>query len=66
MLLTIAEVAERLKISPSFAYALVSRGELECYEIGNCKRVDESDLEAFLANVKKSVVRLPKSKGRHF
>ena len=66
MLLTIREVAERLKISLSMAYALVSRGDLTCYEIGSCKRVKESDLESFLEQRRiEPRIRLPK-RGRHF
>jgi len=66
MFLTIKEVAVRLKISLSMVYALVSRGDLACYEIGSCKRVSEADLAAFLSQSKKDRVKLPKSKGRHF
>lgn len=65
-LLTIKEVAKRLKISLSLAYGLVARGEIPCYEIGTCKRVDESDLQAFLDQRRKEVTLRPQSKRRHF
>ncbi|GAB5407606.1 MAG: hypothetical protein Aurels2KO_58370 [Aureliella sp.] len=66
MLLKIDEVAERLKISLSFAYALVNRGEIACYQIGGCKRVDEDELQSYLQRVKHSPVRLPANIRKHF
>ena len=66
MFYTIREVAAELKISLSMVYALISRGELVCYEIGSCKRVKQSDLNAFLENRRKETKHLPKSTGRHF
>jgi len=66
MFYTIREVAAQLKISLSMAYALVSRGELVCYEIGSCKRVKKADLEEFLEHRRKDVKRLPNENGRHF
>lgn len=66
MLLKIDEVAERLKISLSFAYSLISRGEIECYQIGGCKRVREDDLDAYLERVKHCPVRLPNHTRKHF
>lgn len=66
MFYTIREVAEQLKISLSMTYALISRGELVCYEIGSCKRVKQSDLEAFLEHRRSETRRLQKKIGRHF
>ncbi len=66
MFLTMKEVASELKISLSMAYALVARGELACYEIGTCKRVDEKDLRTFLETKRRDPDKLPKSSGRHF
>lgn len=40
MLLTIKEVAARLKISLSLTYRLVAIAEIPHYEIASCKRVD--------------------------
>ncbi|WP_261343178.1 helix-turn-helix domain-containing protein [Rubinisphaera italica] len=59
-------MAEQLKISLSMTYALISRGELICYEIGSCKRVKQSDLEMFLESKRKEVQQLPRNVGRHF
>ncbi len=53
MLLTIKEVAAILKISKSLAYALVARGALPRYEIGNCIRIHRSDLDAYLQQQRK-------------
>ena len=66
MMLTIKEVAGRLKISLSLAYRLVARGEIPCYEIASCKRVDEKDLLAYLQRQKKEVMNLPENLRRHF
>lgn len=66
MMMTMKEVAKTLKISLSMAYALVSRGELACYEIGSCKRVDEKDLLAFLQQQKNEPKPRPKNQSRHF
>lgn len=66
MLLTIKEVAHRLKVSLSKAYALVSRGEIVCYRIGSCKRVKESDLDEFLERNRNDFSRLPVRRGQHF
>lgn len=66
MFLTIKEVAKTLKISLSMVYAMVSRGELVCYEIGSCKRVKETDLLSFIEERRREQPNLPRSKGRHF
>ncbi|MBR9800410.1 helix-turn-helix domain-containing protein [bacterium] len=66
MFYTIREVAEQLKISLSMTYALISRGELVCYEIGSCKRVKQSDLEAFLEQRRTCRQQLPHNFGQHF
>ena len=55
-----------LKISLSFAYALVNRGEISCYQIRGCKRVREDELEAYLERVKHEPVRLPARSKKHF
>lgn len=66
MLLTIKEVAARLKISLSLAYRLVGSGDIPCYEIASCKRVDEDELKEYLEWQKKDVVKLPRGVGKHF
>jgi len=66
MMLKIEEVARRLRISKSMAYALVARGELACYEIGSCKRSAEADLRAYLDTKRREGPKLPTRRGRHF
>ncbi len=66
MFLTIKEVAERLKISLSLAYRLVASGEIPCYEIASCKRVDEEELLEYLKTRKAEVTKLPPGTKRHF
>lgn len=66
LLYTIKEVAAKLKISLSMAYALISRGELACYRIGTCKRVSEEQLKEYLELARNSVFKMPQPKGRHF
>jgi len=51
MLLTIKQVAEKLNVSISLAYALVGRGMLASHRIGPNRgaiRVHEADLAAYL------------------
>lgn len=66
MLLTMKQVATRLNISLSLAYRLVACGEIPCYEIGSCKRVDEDDLEEYLQAQRLEVISLPRGGGKHF
>ncbi len=67
MLLTIKEVASRLKISISLAYGLVARGDLPSYRIGrSCRRVAEDDLLKYLETCRQEHFRIVKAKGRHF
>ena len=49
-LLTVAEVAERLRCSLSGAYNHITTGRLKAYRVGSKKgyRVDEESLQAFL------------------
>ena len=65
-MLTIKELAERLKISLSLAYRLVASGEIPCYQIASCKRVSEEDLLEFLERARKSRVRHPSARRTHF
>ncbi len=65
-LLTIKNVAERLQISLSMAYALVQRGELPSYQIGSCRRVSEQDLNDFLGQTRAAEPVQPKRQRTHF
>ena len=54
--LTIAEVAERLRVSLACAYGLVENGKLSCFRIGLGRgtiRVSEEQLEAYLTRSEK-------------
>lgn len=66
MLLTIKEVASRLRISVSLAYRLVAKGEIPCHDIASCIRVDERELEKYLERQRRDLARLPIDAGRHF
>jgi excisionase family DNA binding protein len=47
-LLTVAEVAEMLRVSTMTVYRLIRTGELPAVRIGRSYRVREPDLEAYL------------------
>jgi excisionase family DNA binding protein len=47
-LLTVREVAERLRVSTATVYALCKRGALQHVRVANAIRVPESALAAFL------------------
>lgn len=49
-LLRIEEVADRLSVSRSMAWKLVSLGQIRSLRIGRAVRVRPQDLEAFLAD----------------
>ena len=52
-LLTIAEVAERLRIGRTTAYQLVQQGKIAAHRIGAGRgaiRISEEDLNAYLAS----------------
>jgi len=48
-LLTVAEVAEVLRVSTMTVYRLIKAGELPAFRVGKNYRIQESELEAFLA-----------------
>jgi putative molybdopterin biosynthesis protein len=48
ILLTAEQVAERLQISQSFAYTLMSRGEIPTVRLGRSVRVRPQDLEKYI------------------
>ena len=49
-LLTVAEVAELLRVSNMTVYRLLKAGELPSVRIGKSFRVREDDLDAYLAH----------------
>lgn len=50
-LLTIPEIAERMRLARSSVYALIGSGELTTVKIGRSRRVRESDFRAYLASL---------------
>lgn len=55
-LMTVQEVADRLKVSTSFVYDLLASGELRHFALGRGqggKRVSEEQLQAYLASHEK-------------
>ena len=49
-LLTVNDIAQRLQISQSFAYALMQRGEIPTVRLGRAVRVRPQDLEDFISS----------------
>ena len=47
-LLTVAEVAEKLRVSTMTVYRLIQREELPALRIGRSYRIDHDDLDAYL------------------
>lgn len=66
MMLTIKEVADRLRISLSLAYRLIASGELACHQIAACKRVAEADLQAYLEGQRRRTPTVPRPHHKHF
>jgi excisionase family DNA binding protein len=48
-LLTVQQVIERLHLSRSSVYELISSGEIPSLKIGRARRVSEDDLDRFIA-----------------
>jgi excisionase family DNA binding protein len=46
---TVAEVAERLRVSTMTVYRLIQSGELQAARIGKSYRLREEDVDGFLA-----------------
>ena len=63
-MLTAKQAAEKLQISLSQIYKLVSNGELQCYRIGKAIRISEEQLTCYLDHVQKQVKKL--TYGKHF
>jgi DNA binding domain, excisionase family len=49
LLLTVREVAERLRVRPVTVYRLCERGELAHVRVSNAIRVRPEDVQAFIA-----------------
>ena len=47
-LLSVSEVAVRLRVSRVTAYRLIRRGDLPAFQVGGSIRVDPDELEQFL------------------
>ena len=48
-LLTVAEVAEKLRVSTMTVYRLIQREELPALRIGRSYRIDRADLDHYLS-----------------
>lgn len=46
-LLTVKEVAKRLKVNPTYVYKLINKGYIQCLILGK-KKVTDFELERFL------------------
>lgn len=46
--LTIPQVAERLKVSRNTVYRLISAGEIPAVTVGSVQRIAESDLQKYI------------------
>jgi len=51
-MLTVREVAERLRVSPATVYRWVRRGKLEALRIGGTTRIEEEALSEFIEKAK--------------
>lgn len=59
-LLTVTEVAARLRISLSSAYDLIQRGAIPCHRVGprgGAIRVNSDDLESYLLRCRQEIHR---------
>jgi excisionase family DNA binding protein len=59
-LMTVAEVADVLRVSNMTVYRLIKAGELPAIRVGKSFRIQQRDLSAYLAD---GVVRAEKSNG---
>lgn len=59
-LLTVAEVADVLRVSTMTVYRLIKSGDMPALRVGKNYRIRQRDLSAFLAN---GVVRADESNG---
>ena len=54
--LTVREVAEMLKVNKMTIYRYVKAGKIEAYKVGKDFRIQETEIEKFLENIKVSRV----------
>jgi excisionase family DNA binding protein len=59
-MLTVADVAERLRKSRSFVYELIGAGRLSYFRVGGSIRVSEAQLTEYLESVERRQVNSPK------
>jgi excisionase family DNA binding protein len=71
-MLTVAEVADVLRVSPSLVYQLVDSGKLPCHRLGKGRgtiRIRLDDLNAYLASCRheatEEVPKLPRPRLKH-
>lgn len=50
ILLTVKELAERLRVSLATAYKLVNRSKIAFVKVEGCIRIRDCDLDTYLAN----------------
>jgi excisionase family DNA binding protein len=65
-LLTIREVAARLRVSVSLSYALVNSGELKCHRIKSAIRVSEEQIAEYLEESQVVIPKRLKVVAKHF
>ncbi|WP_210417744.1 helix-turn-helix domain-containing protein [Bythopirellula goksoeyrii] len=70
-MLTVREVAESLRVSPTCVYQLIEKGKIACHRIGlgrGAIRVCESDLAGYVESCRKpgnkTAMRPPRPRGR--
>lgn len=66
-MLTAAEAAEKLHVSPQLIYSACRRGEITHYRFGRTVRIEEADLDSYVAAKKTLLVPIapppPRPKG---
>ena len=65
-LLTIREVAERLRVSVSLTYRLVNCGELKCHRIKSAIRISEEQIAEYLKDSQSVTPKKITVAARHF
>ncbi len=68
-LMTVPEVAERLRCSESFVYARMADGSLKHYVLGTgrgAKRVSESQLQEYMKDRERGGEPAPSLRGIHY
>lgn len=57
-MLTAAEAAAKLRVSPATIYSLCRAGEIAHYRFGRAVRIEDADLDAYVAR-QKAIVTTP-------